>query len=107
MAFYRLISNEELTNQQRHEVSTENAKYSGKFIKFVARVNCIEFDGVKVNWPQVHTIYGGEPVFVLDVRYVYVHRLTTRKLFFFCLYEEKTVCIQEDEMEYELFVDRS
>jgi hypothetical protein len=105
MGFYRLIPDNELTDRQRYVANIETAKYSGKFIKFMGRVNCIEFDGVKVNWPEVDTIHGFEPVFVLDARYVYVHRLATRKLFFFCLYGEKMVCVQEDEMEYEFIIE--
>lgn len=46
-----------------------------------------------------------EPVYVVDVCYLYVWRLAARKLFFICLYNEELFYVQEDEMEYALYTE--
>ena len=102
---YRPVSDEYLSGQQRFIVSRERADYKGRLIKFLGRVNGVRLNSTATDLLDVETIPSREPVYVVDVCYLYVWRLAARKLFLVCLYNEGLFYVQEDEMEYALYTE--
>lgn len=97
---YRPVSDEYLSGQQRFIVSRERADYKGRLIKFLGRVNGVRPNSIATDLLDVETIPPREPVYVVDVCYLYVWGLAARKLFLVCLYNEELFYVRADEMEY-------
>lgn len=98
--FFLPIPDDSLSNEQRLLASEKRAKCRGRLIKFATRVNCYKLMTTELKF---ETIEGGQPVYVTDVRYVYVWRLNARKLFLYCLYGEEFLGAQEDNVEYDFY----
>jgi hypothetical protein len=102
---YRPVSDEYLSGPQRFIVSRERADYKGQLIKFLGRVNGVRPNSTATDLLDVETIPSREPVYVVDVCYLYVWGLAARRLFFICLYNEELFYVQEDETEYALYTE--
>ena len=102
---YRPVSDEYLSGPQRFIVSRERADYKGQLIKFLGRVNGVRPNYTTTDLLDVETIPSREPVYVVDVCYLYVWGLAARKLFLVCLYNEELFYVSADEMEYALYTE--